>query len=144
MRVPERLMRTIIVGAVAIVAVSAWWLTRPGGPEAEAAGVSQLPPGFVQPVLTGIALEGEAAFGRHCQTCHGVAATGTLTGPPLVHKIYEPGHHGDAAFALAALQGARQHHWPFGDMPPVAGITEPEIVSIIAYVRTLQRANGIE
>ena len=44
---------------------------------------------------------------------------------------------------VAAKNGVRQHHWPFGNMPPVEGITDSEISNIIAYVRTVQRANGI-
>ena len=64
--------------------------------------------------------------------------------PPLVHRIYEPSHHGDMAFVLAARNGVRAHHWPFGDMPPVGQpLTDGELAAIIAYVRELQRANGI-
>lgn len=65
-------------------------------------------------------------------------------GPPLVHKIYEPSHHGDAAFQVAAAQGVRAHHWRFGNMPPQDGVTAGDVTAIIAYVRELQRANGIE
>jgi len=63
--------------------------------------------------------------------------------PPLVHKIYEPNHHGDMAFLMAARNGVRAHHWKFGNMPPVEGITDAEVITIVAYVRALQRANGI-
>jgi len=96
------------------------------------------------PELTGDALEGEALFARNCADCHGADAAGRNGfGPPLVHKIYEPGHHGDGAFFLAAAQGVRAHHWTFGDMPPVETVTEAEVAKIVAYVRALQRANGI-
>jgi hypothetical protein len=64
-------------------------------------------------------------------------------GPPLVHKIYEPSHHADFAFQKAVQSGVRSHHWGFGNMPPVEGITAAEIAMIITYVRTLQVANGI-
>lgn len=57
--------------------------------------------------------------------------------------IYEPGHHADGAFFLAAARGVRQHHWSFGDMPAVPDVTPQEVAAIIAYVRALQRANGI-
>ncbi|MBO6903004.1 MAG: cytochrome c [Rhizobiaceae bacterium] len=87
---------------------------------------------------------GEAAFSNNCAVCHGRNAAGRQgIAPPLVHKIYEPDHHGDEAFVRAAQRGVRAHHWPFGDMPPVKDITDTEIDSIIAYIRTLQRANGI-
>jgi len=39
--------------------------------------------------------------------------------------------------------GVRGHHWPFGDMPPVEGVTRGDVTMIIAYIRELQRANGI-
>lgn len=94
--------------------------------------------------LSQTAREGESLFNRSCVACHGVNAAGRDGfGPPLVHKIYEPGHHGDAAFHLAARNGVRAHHWTFGDMPPVEGVTDPDIDRIVLYVRELQRANGV-
>jgi mono/diheme cytochrome c family protein len=87
--------------------------------------------------------EGADLFVMHCAGCHGEAATGTEQGPPLVHRIYEPSHHGDAAFVMAAMRGVRAHHWRFGDMPAVPGITEEEVAAITAYVRWLQRRAGI-
>lgn len=96
------------------------------------------------PDLSPLAQQGAEAFGTHCIACHGANAAGVDgAGPPLVHKIYEPSHHGDMAIALAPIRGVPQHHWPFGDMPPVEGITEDEILRILAYIRELQRANGI-
>ena len=86
---------------------------------------------------------GEAAFGTYCARCHGGQARGTNQGPPLVHKIYEPSHHGDAAFYRAAANGVRAHHWNFGNMPPVEGVTTQEVGQIIQYVRWLQRQAGI-
>lgn len=88
---------------------------------------------------------GKRAFEAKCAECHGVNAAGQEgVAPPLVHKIYEPSHHGDAAFLLAAQNGVRSHHWPFGNMPPVEGITAASVKDIVAYVRELQRNNGIE
>jgi mono/diheme cytochrome c family protein len=88
-------------------------------------------------------LAGRAVFATYCLECHGQAATGTEKGPPLVHRVYHPGHHADPAFYLAPLQGVRAHHWGFGDMPPVEGITRDEVGTIVAYVRWLQRKAGI-
>jgi mono/diheme cytochrome c family protein len=97
------------------------------------------------PPLGGQAAQGAKDFARSCASCHGADADGRDgVGPPLVHKIYEPGHHADGAFYLAVAQGVRQHHWTFGNMPPVTGVSPDEIARIVAYVRTLQRANGIE
>lgn len=87
---------------------------------------------------------GKLGFEAKCAACHGLNAAGQDgVAPPLVHIIYEPSHHGDDAFHRAAAMGARGHHWPFGDMPPVEGITRGDVTMIVAYVRELQRANGI-
>lgn len=96
---------------------------------------------MAQPVA---AQGGAAIFERRCAECHGREAKGTDKGPPLVDKIYEPSHHGDASFYLAVRQGVRSHHWPFGDMPPVEGVADEEIAQIVSYVRGLQKAAGIE
>jgi mono/diheme cytochrome c family protein len=86
---------------------------------------------------------GEQLFDANCAMCHGPAGTGTTSGPPLVHEIYEPGHHSDEAFQLAVAQGSPQHHWDFGPMPSIAGLDRDEVADITAYVRTLQRDAGI-
>jgi len=68
---------------------------------------------------------------------------GTDKGPPLVHQLYVPSHHGNAAFVSAAVNGVQAHHWQFGDMPPVAGITGEQVRAITLYVRWLQEQQGI-
>ena len=50
---------------------------------------------------------GESKFQAHCSACRGPQGTGTQQGPPLVHKIYEPNHHGDAAFQRAAAPASK-------------------------------------
>jgi mono/diheme cytochrome c family protein len=87
--------------------------------------------------------QGQGKFAAHCARCHGEGGVGTKQGPPLVHKIYEPNHHGDAAFQRAASSGVRAHHWNFGDMPKVEGVTAEDVTEIIRYVRWLQRQAGI-
>jgi mono/diheme cytochrome c family protein len=86
---------------------------------------------------------GAAKFTAMCAQCHGPEATGTKQGPPLVHKIYEPNHHGDAAFQRAAANGVRAHHWQFGDMPKIEGAKPEDVDQIVKYVRWLQRQAGI-
>ena len=95
------------------------------------------------PPLSHVAARGKIAFDANCAPCHGANASGTGRGPPLVHDIYNPGHHADGAFFLAAKLGVRQHHWPFGNMPPQPQVTEEEVAAIVRYVRELQVANGI-
>jgi mono/diheme cytochrome c family protein len=86
---------------------------------------------------------GEAKFNANCATCHGQQGVGTKQGPPLVHKIYEPNHHGDAAFQLAAANGVKAHHWEFGNMPKIEAVTPADVDQITAYVRWLQKQAGI-
>lgn len=86
---------------------------------------------------------GQHAFDANCARCHGKNGAGTDQGPPLVHEIYNPGHHADAAFFLAAQRGVFRHHWNFGDMPPQPQVTREQMADIVRYVRELQQANGI-
>ena len=64
-------------------------------------------------------------------------------GPPLIHVIYEPSHHADETFQRAVALGVRSHHWRFGNMPPVKGLTRGDVAMVITYIREIQRANGI-
>ncbi len=99
----------------------------------------------IVPTLSEAGTAGAILFNANCAKCHGSNAAGVEgAGPPLVHVIYEPGHHGDMAFQLAARNGVRAHHWRFGNMPPVDGVTEAEVAQIVTYIRALQRANGID
>ena len=76
---------------------------------------------------------------RNCSTPtarsgHGVGATGTTQGPPLIDRIYQPGHHPDFSIRNAVRQGVKQHHWVFGDMAPVAGVSSDDVEKIICYI----------
>ncbi|MEX0806928.1 MAG: cytochrome c [Candidatus Binatia bacterium] len=97
----------------------------------------------VVPELSPEATTGRAAFETYCVECHGKNAAGTVKGPPLVHPIYRPSHHGDFSFVRAVTLGVPQHHWLFGSMPPQPQRDREEIDRIIVYIRELQRANGI-
>ncbi|MFU8777736.1 MAG: c-type cytochrome [Roseovarius sp.] len=148
-------LRVILVFVIAVTGVIAWnrWgdrdaTTIPG------AGLPDLSPQLAPAPMVAVAIPasfsateaaGERAFATLCAVCHGENAAGRNTiAPPLVHRLYHPGHHGDAAFQIAVQNGVRAHHWRFGNMPPIAGVTRAEVETIIAYVRALQRANGIE
>jgi hypothetical protein len=61
----------------------------------------------------------------------------------LIHNFYKPSHHGDEAFYHAALNGAKAHHWKFGNMPPVEGIKRKDVTKIISYIRWLQKSNKL-
>jgi mono/diheme cytochrome c family protein len=87
---------------------------------------------------------GEATFNANCSLCHGKQAAGTDHGPPLVHKVYEPNHHGDEAFQRAAANGVKAHHWEFGNMPKIDAVKPDDVDKIVKYVRWLQRQAGIQ
>ena len=86
---------------------------------------------------------GKMNYDALCASCHGKNAAGTDKGPTFLHKVYHPGHHSDGAFFIAPMKGARAHHWPFGDMKPVKGITEGQIRKIVPYIRAIQKENGL-
>ncbi len=95
------------------------------------------------PNLTAQAKQGEIAFKANCASCHGKNAGGSANGPPLIHDIYNSGHHADEAFIRAVKLGVRAHHWPFGNMAAITTISNIELQNIITYVRELQANNGI-
>ena len=125
--------------AAAIAVVVAWAAWPDGHRPASTVGQTTL----TIPALSAEAAAGKTLFERNCMTCHGRHATGSDQGPPLVHRIYEPNHHGDASFRLAVRNGVRAHHWDFGNMPPVEGVSDEDAIRITRYVRELQKANGI-
>ncbi len=94
--------------------------------------------------LSAAATQGAEIFAANCQKCHGPNAAGSNQGPPLVHRVYEPNHHADISFERAVEFGVKAHHWRFGDMPPVSGVSKDQISLVVQYVRELQRANGIQ
>lgn len=151
-----KLVTPIAVGL--LVGVAVWWAVqgrhhgmgwfghRGAGMHAQS-GSRTMPTssaeGIVIPAFSSAARKGEELFSVNCATCHGDKATGGDGGPPLIHPIYEPGHHGDASFLMAVRNGVRPHHWRFGPMPKIEGLSDTDVTEIVAYVRELQRANGI-
>ena len=96
-----------------------------------------------RPALSDSARAGEDLFNANCSLCHGANAAGTHQGPPLIHKVYAPGHHSDFSIRNAVRRGVKQHHWQFGDMPPVTTVSLDDVQKITCYIREMQRANGI-
>ena len=137
----------VAIAAIVVLAVGYYALSGSSpqqAPPAPPPGGSALASVSVPAELGAQAKLGEAAFNTKCVECHGPNAEGKKgVAPPLVHKIYNPNHHADMAFVLAAQNGVRAHHWPFGNMPPVEGLTRADVLNIVAYVRELQRENGI-
>ena len=127
----RNLVTTLVM--VAIAAGAAWYWTQGntagqpvGGGQLAAAG-APLVQVSVPEAFSAQAQSGMTYFNAVCASCHGLNSAGSDgVGPPLVHKIYEPSHHGDLAMFNAVRNGARA-----------------ELGAIVAYVRELQRANGI-
>lgn len=143
----------ILMGVIALgVAGGAYVLTRPDAPtppptnEASAdTDGAPLVSVTLPDTLSSEAQIGKTAFDAVCADCHGDNAAGRDGyGPPLIHKVYEPSHHGDMAFQLAVQRGVPAHHWSFGNMPPQDGLTQGDVKAITTYVREVQRANGIQ
>lgn len=88
-------------------------------------------------------MDGRGLYAANCARCHGGDLKGTTLGPPLLDAIYRRDHHADAAFAIAVRNGVRPHHWNFGPMPPVVGVTEQQVALITAFVRFEQESVGI-
>ena len=149
----------LIVGVALLAGAGYWWASRP--PETQPAAMagagglpaSRQPAGNAEtgesvavslPALEGASLRGQRAFGAYCARCHGPNAGGLAgKGPPLVHPYYRPGHHADQAIVMAARRGVTAHHWQFGNMPVIEGLTDAELRDIIAFIRAVQRNNGI-
>jgi mono/diheme cytochrome c family protein len=91
-----------------------------------------------------LVVEGAELYQANCAACHGSDLRGTDLGPSHLSKVYEPSHHGDIAFLLAVQRGSRAHHWRFGNMEPVPGLTEDDVAAIVAFVRETQRLEGFE
>ncbi len=127
----SRLSRALALVVITLAACS----KKPAG----SAPASSFNPGPLPPELA----TGERLFIANCVRCHGDLALGTSQGPPLVHITYEPNHHSDEAFRRAAMAGVVPHHWNFGPMPPVPGVSEADVQQITAYIRWLQRSAGI-
>ena len=138
-------MRTVLLAAIAAITTGgAWWLWGQSDAARPAEEGQALVAVTMPATLSPEAKAGQQAFAANCASCHGTDAEGRAgIAPPLIHKIYEPSHHGDMAFVLAARNGVRAHHWPFGNMAPVPGLTDPELAGIIRFVREVQVANGI-
>ena len=131
----DRSTKTTIVGIVVALVVVGWLIIGPS-PDDETIPV-------IIPTLSADATKGKQVYNKVCKECHGENVGGSKKGPPLIHPYYRPGHHGDGSFRSALALGVRQHHWKFGQMPPQPRVKADQIQPLIAYIREMQRANGI-
>ena len=88
--------------------------------------------------------DGAELYAQACASCHGTDLRGTDQGPPFLDPVYRPAHHADAAFLLAVRRGSPAHHWNFGPMPAISGLSDEQVAAITALIREQQRAAGVE
>ena len=87
---------------------------------------------------------GEELYQASRAECHRTDLRGTDLGPSHLSEVYEPNHHADASFLLAVRRGSPAHHWNFGDMAPIEGLSDDDVAAITAYVRSVQEEQGFE
>ena len=132
-----------VMDLITIAGILAYWMLLLGDQGPQKVSAVTIPCGALAVVLLLKTLSqkaqiGEQAFEVSCVSCHGKNAAGVGgVAPPLVHAIYEPGHHGDESFQRSAAVGVCAHHWPFGIMPAVEGVTRGNIKMVTAYIREL-------
>ncbi|MBW7851693.1 MAG: cytochrome c [Rhodospirillales bacterium] len=137
-KLSDNLPKYAVLGVFALGALAVGYNAFTSPSDAAPTVAVNIPAQFSQ-----IALAGAKEYEVNCASCHGANASGTDQGPPLVHDIYNPGHHADEAFYRAAKNGVPRHHWMFGDMPPQPQMNRLSMQAVIQYVRELQVANGI-
>jgi len=109
-----------------------------------ACGGSPALPATIEPQDPELVAVGAVVYEASCAACHGGDLRGTDTGPSLLSVVYEPNRHSDVAISLATQVGTRQHHWGFGAMAPIEGLSDDDVEAIIAFVRETQRTEGFE
>jgi cytochrome c len=132
--------KILIITAIAALLATVWFFTQE---KSQSQAAQSSAPSTIIPELSAAAQTGETYFNAKCAACHGINGAGTQKGPTFIHKVYQKGHHADESFQRAAKMGATAHHWNFGNMPPVTGITRAEVAKIITYIREIQAANGL-
>ena len=128
--------KQIILSALAALILSACNESTPDDVQ-----LTQLQP---QEAIAADANKGRVIFVANCAACHGLSTTGTNQGPSLVHKVYKPSHHSNYSIERAIKFGVRSHHWGFGNMPPVPGLSVGDVQQVIAYIRQEQLKAGIQ
>ena len=121
-------MRLLLITATLVLLLTACGSESAGAPEA---------------VATGDVALGVILYQANCAQCHGADLRGTEQGPPHLDAVYLPNHHGDFSFRSAVQNGVQPHHWQFGPMPPIDGLSDQDVTDIIAYVRAEQQRAGL-
>lgn len=97
------------------------------------------------PELSASAQHGREVINVRCVECHGVDGTGgSRKGPPFLHPMYRDEIFPDFVFKRSLLEGKREKNWRFGPMPAMPDLSDEDIAGIIAFVREVQTATGVQ
>lgn len=97
------------------------------------------------PELSTLAQAGRVIINTQCKECHGVDGTGySRNGPPLLHPMYRSEIYPDHHFKRVLREGRPQKNWRFGPMPAQPQLSDADMNGIIAFVREVHTATGVE
>lgn len=97
------------------------------------------------PELSALAQTGRDIINTQCMACHGVDGTGfSKKGPPLLHPMYREEIFPDFHFKRVLREGRPQKNWRFGPMPSQPQLSDADMNGIIAFVREVHTATGVE
>ena len=82
-------------------------------------------------------------FAANCARCHGGDMKGTADGPSLLDRAYLLIFHPDEEYIRAVLEGVPAHHWEYGDMPRIEGLSRADAIALTAHIRAAQRSAGL-
>jgi len=85
---------------------------------------------------------GRIAFASECAQCHGRLARGTRHGPDLIAPAYGPAIASDDRIRRAVRNGVATADGRLA-MAAVPGVSERDLARMIAFLREMQRVNGI-
>jgi mono/diheme cytochrome c family protein len=89
-------------------------------------------------------VDGAEVYEARCASCHGGDLGGSPLGPSLRSELYGPDRFEDDRIRASISQGAEQVNWEFGPMPMVSGLSAAEVDAVIALIREVQAAEGLE
>ena len=106
-------------------------------------GLDAFDEGAGPPVSTLSVQAGRIAFAEEFAGCHGRLARGNERGPDLIQPDYGRRVRSDAQFRRAVREGIPVPRAGYGAMPAVKGVSERRLDRMIAFLREVQRVNGI-
>ncbi len=120
--------RLLPIAATAVVLGAGMVLAACGDDAPDAAGV----------------VNGPDVYEARCASCHGADLGGGALGPSLRSELYGLDRFTDDQIRASISQGVEQVNWDFGPMPMVSGLSAAEVDAVVAHLRAVQAAEGLE